>query len=123
VAGPSAAAAPAASGSTPTPTPTAAPSAAAAPLDPKAGVPPVTNSKITAINFASLAVQVTVTGTYENALDFVNGLQTGQRLFLVSGLNTAPLEGENSSRVVTATISGLVYALVPSPPEAKTASN
>lgn len=121
VVAPVAAAAPAASGSTPTPT--AAPSDAAAPLDPTAGVPPVTNSKITANNFASLAVQITVTGTYANALDFVNGLQTGQRLFLVSGLSTAPLEGEDSTRIVTATISGLVYALVPTAPEATAASN
>lgn len=83
---------------------------------PTAGVPPVTSPLITAANFASLAVTVTVTGSYGNALNFVNGLQTGDRLFLVTGLTTtaeAPAEGEESTGEVTAAISGLVYVLVP----------
>ncbi|MET0955641.1 MAG: hypothetical protein ABWY68_06780, partial [Cryobacterium sp.] len=78
--------------------------------------PPVTNAKITTDNFASLAITVTVKGSYANALQFVNGLQTGGRLFLVSGLVTSRGAGEGSEAApddVTATISGLAYVLVP----------
>ncbi len=91
---------------TPAPTPSAAPSTA--------GVPPVSNPSITAENFASLALTVTVSGSYGNALNFVNGLQTGKRLFLVSGLSTSKDTAAGSrSDTVTATITGLVYVLVP----------
>jgi hypothetical protein len=71
---------------------------------------PVTNALITADNFASLAVQITVTGPAGSALDFVNGLQTGSRLFLVTGLRTSATDTPGS---VDATISGLIYVLVP----------
>lgn len=96
-------------GSEATPAPSAT---AAAP----AGLPPVTSDDITGENFASLAVTVTVTGNNANALNFVSGLQTGKRLFLLSGLvttRTSSADGGEPSGDVTATISGLVYALVP----------
>ncbi|MGY4858096.1 hypothetical protein [Cryobacterium sp. AP23] len=83
---------------------------------PTAGVPPVTSDQITAANFVSLSVTVAVTGTYGNALDFVKGLQSGERLVLVSGISTtaeADTEGDASSDNVTALITGLVYVLVP----------
>jgi hypothetical protein len=86
-------------------TPTPAASAA-----PTAGVPPVTSARITAANFASVAVQITVTGTEAGALDFVHGLQTGSRLFLVTGLKTSMTDTPGS---VDATITGLIYVLVP----------
>ncbi len=95
-------------GATPAPTPTPAPAPSA--TAPAAGVPPVTNPQITAENFASLAVSISVSGSYGNALNFVNGLQTGKRLFLVSGLSTT--QGDTPG-IVTATITGLVYVLVP----------
>ncbi|TFC13981.1 hypothetical protein E3O19_11625 [Cryobacterium algoritolerans] len=106
VAAPVVAAPAAKEGEAATPTPSAAPSTA--------GVPPVTNSSITAENFASLALTVTVSGSYGNALNFVNGLQTGKRLFLVSGLSTSKdaVAGRGADTVV-ATITGLVYVLVP----------
>ncbi|TFD30539.1 hypothetical protein [Cryobacterium cryoconiti] len=96
--------------STPTPTPTVAA------IEPGAGVPPVTNDQINASNFASLAITVSVTGSYADALNFVSGLQSGERLFLVSGLTTTVKEGDEENATpggVTATISGLVYVLVP----------
>ncbi|MGO4104370.1 hypothetical protein AB4Y63_10495 [Leifsonia sp. YAF41] len=110
-----------AAGSTPAPAPaptdSAAPAASAAPV---AGTPPVTNSLITATNFASLAVQVTVTGDNSSVLNFVNGLQTGSRLFLATGLSTVPSTAAADATVVTtgvdATISGLIYVLVPTVP-------
>lgn len=80
-----------------------------------AGLPPVTSDQITTENFASLSVTVTVTGSYANALDFVNGLQNGERLFLVTGLTTTAKDATNeeSGPQVTAAITGLVYVLVP----------
>ena len=93
---------------------------AAAPVA-TAGVPPVVNSSITAANFASLSVQISIKGDYSRVLDFVNGLQTGSRLFLVSGLTTSVVAAEGAaegvapvaSGTVDATITGLVYVLVP----------
>jgi Tfp pilus assembly protein PilO len=105
---------------TPAPTPTTAPAPVAAP-----GAPPVTNAKITAANFASLSVQITISGTYSDVLRFVNGLQTGTRLFLVSGVSTtaakgssaavdskAPAPGPARDRIVDGAISGLIYSIV-----------
>lgn len=100
------------SGSAPTPDP----SATSAPV-PTAGVPPVTNAKISADNFAAIAVQITVKGGYANVLNFVNGLQTGARLFLVTGLTTAA--STDYPGAVEANISGLIYARVtPAPASA-----
>jgi Tfp pilus assembly protein PilO len=85
-----------------------------------AAATPLTNAQITATTFASLAVQITVTGSYAHALDFISGLQSGQRLYLVTGITTAPTaaaatEGATAGSTgdVTATITGLVYVLVP----------
>jgi hypothetical protein len=102
----------------PASTPGTGDEAAAAPAvptpTPAAGVPPVTNGLITGDNFAALAVQITIKGTYAAALDYVNGLQTGKRLFLVTGLTTAKSTVETDPPgTVDATISGLVYVLVP----------
>ncbi|QYF72699.1 hypothetical protein [Cryobacterium sp. PAMC25264] len=94
-----------------------APTAVPEPGTPSLGTPPVTNSKITTENFASMDITVTVKGSYVNTLQFVNGLQTGARLFLVSGLTSAHGAGDEAAAApddVTATISGLVYVLVPS---------
>lgn len=95
------------SGSASTPAPSATPTSAPAPTT---GVPPFTNTKISANNFAALAVQITVKGDYTNVLNFVNGLQVGTRLFLVTGLTTAA--AADNPGAVEANISGLIYALV-----------
>ena len=55
-----------------------------------------------------------------NALNFVDGLQTGKRLFLVSGLTTKP--SEDVSGAVDAVISGYIYVLVPAPKASATAT-
>ena len=75
-----------------------------------AGAPPVTNSQITATNFASLAVSIDVSGSYTNVLNFVSALQSGTRLFMVTGLKTAAVA--DAPGEVTATISGFIYSLV-----------
>jgi nucleoid-associated protein YgaU len=77
-----------------------------------AGIPPVVDALITADSFASLNVQLTIQGDYDRVLEFVDGLQTGGRLFLVSGISTSNSTGEGVVGV-EATISGLVYVLVP----------
>jgi len=67
--------------STPAPTSTAAPTAT--PAKPQAPAP-VTNSQVTAANFVAIPVTISVNGTYGQALNFVDGLQHGKRLFLVT---------------------------------------
>ncbi|WP_434318392.1 type 4a pilus biogenesis protein PilO [Leifsonia sp. P73] len=98
-------------GATPTPTPTPSPT-------PVAGMPPVTSSKLTSVNFSSLAVTLTVKGTYAQGLSFVNGIQTGKRLFLVSGINTSTASsggtaGKPSAGSETTTITGLIFVVTP----------
>lgn len=100
-------------------------SADAAPVDqpepataPPVGAPPVVSPLITPDNFAVLQVQVSIKGSYAQVLDYVNGLQTGERLFLVTSLSTT--SPDENAGVVEATIGGLVYAaqtpdLVPAP--------
>jgi len=111
--------------------PTGAPAATEAPAEavPVPGAPPVTNERITAQNFASLGVNITIAGAYSDVLNFVNGLQTGSRLFLVTGLSTKAEQQVISPETTTSavdddeavapsvggvegTISGLIYSLV-----------
>lgn len=102
---------------TPTPTPSAGSTASPAPYAPVAGMPPVVNPKITPANFSSLAVTLTVQGGYQRILDFVHGLQTGERLFLVTGITTTAITSTTGTPVApgdeTATITGLIYVVSP----------
>jgi Tfp pilus assembly protein PilO len=72
------------------------------------GAPPLTNPLVTPGNVAVLQVQVSVKGSYAQVLDYVNGLQSGKRLFLVTSLSTTASSENNG--IVEATIGGLVYA-------------
>jgi Tfp pilus assembly protein PilO len=99
------------SGSTDTPSPTPSATASPAPGVPTAGLPPVTNALITPTNFAAVPVQLSVQGGYTNVLDFVEGLQTGSRLFLVNSLSTT--SSSLAPGVVDGKISGLIYVLIP----------
>lgn len=83
-----------------------------APAAPEAGAPPVTNSLITAANFAAISVQIKVTGGYDSVLAFVSGLQSGTRLYMATGLTTSA--ETDTPGFVSATVSGLIYVLVPS---------
>ena len=108
------AAAPAAGNSaTPSPTPTPAPtnvpvSAPAAPTAPAL----VTDPKITAANFIAIPVQLSLKGPYSKVLEFVKGLQTGPRLFLVTSLSTKPPADKTAAGSVDATVGGLVYVIL-----------
>jgi Tfp pilus assembly protein PilO len=95
---------------TPSPTPSPAPTAAAAAV-PTAGVPPVTSPLITPTNFAAIPVQVSVSGSYANVLDFVHGLQTASRLFLITTI--ASTASTTTPGLVDGRIGGFVYVLVP----------
>lgn len=118
---------PAPTGGAATPTPTATPSPGATPTatptpTPTAvpGMPPVTSSKLTSANFSSLAVTLTVKGTYGQALAFVNGLQTGKRLFLVNGINTTTATSSSGSAKAapgeeTTTVNGLIFVVTTTP--------
>jgi Tfp pilus assembly protein PilO len=103
---------------TPTPAPTAAaPAAPAAPTAP----PAVTNSKITAANFIAIPIQLSLTGPYANVLDFVNGLQMGPRLFLVTTFSTTASSDKTAS-AVDSTVGGYVYVVLDANADKKAAA-
>ncbi|MDN4643475.1 hypothetical protein [Arthrobacter sp. PsM3] len=59
-----------------------------------------------------MPIQLAVTGQYGKVLDFVQGLQTGTRLVLVTTLTTAPSStGAGAGRDFTAQIGGFAYVL------------
>ena len=81
-----------------------------------------TNRNITSANFVVVPVQITVTGDYGRVLSFVNDVQMGQRLVLVSSLtitgvtNSKGVKGSPSttagSQKVDSTIGGFIYVLL-----------
>jgi Tfp pilus assembly protein PilO len=90
----------------PSPSPSATATAPVAPTGPVAP-PQVTNPSITAANFVAIPVTLSISGTYSKVLEFVSGLQSGPRLFLVNALSTDTKNGS-----VDATVGGLVYVLL-----------
>jgi Tfp pilus assembly protein PilO len=90
----------------------AAADAATAPkIDPS--VVPLTDARITSDNFVVVPVTVDVTGTLDGALAFVDGVQSGSRLFLVNRLTSvADADNGGDSSTVKATIAGFVYVLL-----------
>ena len=79
----------------------------AAPVAPQAP-PLVTNPKITAANFIAIPIALKISGQYANVLNFVKGLQAGERLFLVTNLSTKTVVPST----VDADITGLIYVLL-----------
>jgi len=83
---------------------------------------PQINPKITSVNFVVVPVQITVTGDYGRVLSFVNDVQMGQRLVLVSSLtttgatNSKGVKGSpsttSSSQKVDSTLGGFIYVLL-----------
>jgi Tfp pilus assembly protein PilO len=72
-----------------------------------APAPIFTSPLITADNFVVIQIGVDVVGTYDAFLSFVNGLQSGDRLFLVTGL-TSDAVGDGT---VNAHVNGYIYVL------------
>ncbi|MET0977001.1 MAG: hypothetical protein ABWX82_15170, partial [Leifsonia sp.] len=93
---------------TPSPTPTPVPDEAAD-ATPAGGVP-VSNPLITSANFAYFSVGVEIDGPYANILNFVEGLQSGSRLMLVTTLDVSLKE--DASGVFDANVGGYIYSLV-----------
>lgn len=83
---------------------------------------PQTNSKITTANFVTIPVQIGITGDYGKVLDFVNDVQLGRRLFLVSALSSAGSTNSKGvkgspnisggSQRVDSSITGYMYVLL-----------
>jgi Tfp pilus assembly protein PilO len=92
--------------------------AAAAPVVPAAPTAPTTytDPTITAANFSTIAVTVDIQGSYDQALDFVDRLQKGPRLFLVTAITSSEAEegadGEAAAPgAQTWTVGGLVFVM------------
>ncbi|MEO7720291.1 MAG: hypothetical protein ABIS08_00070 [Pseudolysinimonas sp.] len=95
----------AASTASPTPAPSASPTTPAA-----SGWTPTTDPLVNSSNFVDIPVTVAVSGTFDAGLAFIKGLQTGGRLFLVTGITTK--QGNDGSGTVATTITGYIYALI-----------
>jgi Tfp pilus assembly protein PilO len=102
----------------PSATPSAGSSAAPAATAPTAPAAPavVTNGAITGEDFSVIPVTVAVDGTFEQALAFLNGVQHGKRLFLVTSIASTEKSGEDgtASDQSTWTFGGSVYVLADS---------
>jgi hypothetical protein len=110
-AAPVGAVAPAAGGSaTPSPTPSAS-TAPVAPVAPTAWSP-TTDPLITAANFVAIPVTVTTSGEWPATQAFIKGLQTGTRLYLVTGITTSVATAATGTGGITAVITGYIYVLL-----------
>lgn len=88
----------------------------------KSAKAPQTNPKITSANFVVIPMQITVNGDYSKVLDFVNDVQLGRRLFLVSTLsrigetNSVGAKGTRTtsrgSQKVDSSLGGYIYVLL-----------
>ncbi|KGJ82348.1 hypothetical protein GY21_00835 [Cryobacterium roopkundense] len=94
--------------STTVPAPTTGAGAVAV-ADAVAVAEPTVDPRITATNFVAIPISITVDGPYDNVLDFVSGLQYGQRLVMVTAVSTTVPTPEGT---VSGTITALVYVLL-----------
>lgn len=69
----------------------------------------VTSPLITSSNFVAIPVTITVEGEWSAILNFVDGLQSSPRLFLVTSLATGTVEGDASR--LAGNIGGYIYAI------------
>jgi Tfp pilus assembly protein PilO len=95
-------------------TPSASPSATAgaAPSAPQAPSL-VTDAAITGQNFSVIPVTVAVDGSFDQALQFVKGVQGGDRLFLITTISSAEKSGEDGTASSSSswTFGGSIYVL------------
>lgn len=91
--------------------PTAAPAAPPAEAAADASAPgPAADNAAPAGNFIAVPISLAVKGGYQNVLDFISGLQQGQRLVTVSAFTTTA--NADAPGTVTGTITALIYVLV-----------
>lgn len=95
-----------------TPDPDADPAAepVPAPTTPSGPVA-VTSPLITPDNFVGVLIGVDVAGSYSAVLDFIDGLQSDTRLFLVTGITSDRDADAGDANVVAARVSGFIYVL------------
>ncbi|WIB15332.1 hypothetical protein DEJ34_14535 [Curtobacterium sp. MCPF17_050] len=96
-------------------TPPSTPSATA-PATAPAAPSVTTDPTITSGNFSVVPVTVAVDGSFDEALRFVSGLQSGERLFLITAVSSTQQSGDDgtASGTSTWTFGGSVYVLDPS---------
>jgi len=68
---------------------------------------PVSDSRITGENFLLVPVTLSVSGGWNEVLAFTHGIQTGNRLMLVTSVSTTADEG-----TFTTTLAGAMYVLI-----------
>jgi hypothetical protein len=97
---------------TSTPSPSASATAAPAVVAPVAPLAwtPTTDASITPANFVAIPVVIVTAGTLPTTLTFIKGLQTGARLFLVTGIETTT--GADNPGAINATINGYIYVII-----------
>ena len=88
------------SSATPSPTPSPSASASASPVVPAVAGP--------AARLVLIPTQISVSGTYDNVMAFVGGVQAGERLYLVSNVTVT---SDSTSGGFTAALTGWIYAL------------
>jgi Tfp pilus assembly protein PilO len=80
---------------------------------------PVTDARITGENFLLVPITLAVSGGWNEVLAFTHGMQTGDRLMLVTKVGTIANEGQ-----FTTTLSGAMYVLIrPDAPAPATADD
>lgn len=99
-------------GDTASASPSASATASATPSTPTT----TTDPKITGSNFSAVPVSVSVDGSFDQALAFVGGVQSGARLFLINAITSTSSDaaGEDGAASTTWTFSGYVYVLTDS---------
>jgi hypothetical protein len=95
-----------AAGASPSPTPTPTPTSTKAPAP--TGWTPPSDPRITEANFIAIPVSVATSGDWGTTLTFLKGLQSGQRLFLVTGISTEL----DAVGALKATVKGYIYVLI-----------
>lgn len=75
--------------------------------DPELAPLPVTDARITGDNFLLVPISLSVTGGWNEVLAFTHGIQTGERLMLVTKVATTADEG-----IFTTSLSGAMYVLI-----------
>ncbi|TFC47058.1 hypothetical protein E3T26_07370 [Cryobacterium sp. TMT1-21] len=95
---------------TPAPVDAAAAASAAAEAAIASAVPaPVVNPLVTAENFVAVPISLSVDGAYDDVVSFVDGLQKGKRLVMVTTFNTST---PADSGKVTGNITAFIYVLL-----------
>lgn len=93
--------------------PSAAPSATAEAVPSAPQAPTlVTDAAVTGQNFSVIPVTVAVDGSFDQALQFVKGVQGGARLFLITTISSTEKSGDDGSASSSSwTFGGSIYVL------------